>query len=236
MIRPFLLGAAFACALSLPQAAHARHAKPATNAPAKTYKVVEPTLGDAAPADVNAAYIAAMKKVALAPPPADFKVADHPRVEMQTTAGKFTLELDATKAPLAVKSFIYLAGKGFYDGTHFHRQADLSGDGKGQIIQGGDPLSADAKTNDFAGLGGPGYNVPLEISDLKHDRYVIAAARAQDPDSAGSQFYITQGEDHFLDGQYTVFGKIVDGKEIAAKLALGDTLSAVKVLDAAPAK
>ena len=207
-------------------------APPAEAAPAKTYKVVEPSLGAAAPSDVAKAYIAGMKKVAVPPPPADFHVADHPRIEMDTARGKIILELDATKAPLTVRSFVYLASKGFYNRTRFHRQADLSGDGKGLIIQGGDPLSANPRTHQFSGMGGPGYAVPLEISDLKHDQYVIAAARSNDPDSAGSQFYITQGEDHLLDGQYTVFGKIVDGQEVAAKLALEDTLSAVKVLDA----
>ena len=208
---------------------------PATksDAPAtKTYTPATPALGASAPADVAKTYYEAMKKAALAPPPADFKVADHPRVEMTTSRGKIVFELDATKAPLNVKSFVYLASKGFYKDTRFHRRDDLTNDGKGFIIQGGDPLSSTPRTHYLSGAGGPGYNVPLEVSDLKHDKFVIAAARSQDLDSAGSQFYITQGAPHFLDGKYTVFGKIVEGKDVAAKLELEDTLLAVKVLDA----
>ena len=210
----------------------------ATKAPAppKNYAVVPAKIGPAAPTGVAQTYAAAMKKVALAPPPASFKVADHPRVEMTTSRGKIVLELDATKAPLNVKSFVYLASKGFYKNTRFHRHADMTGDGKSMIIQGGDPLSADPRTNQFVGGGGPGYNVPLETSDLVHDQFVIAAARSDAPDSAGSQFYITQGATHDLDGRYTVFGKIVEGKDVAAKLVRADTLLAVKVLDAPEGK
>ena len=83
----------------------------------------------------------------------------------------------------------------------------------------------------YKGLGGPGYNVPLETSDLKHDKLVIAAARSNDPDSAGSQFYITQGATHFLDGQYTVFGKVVEGGDVALKLQQDDKLISAKVLE-----
>ena len=209
--------------------------EPAT--PAKSYTVVPaPALGSSAPPEIAAAYAAAMKKAAVAPPPASFKVADHPRVELETPRGKMIFELDAVHAPLNTKSFVYLASKGFYKNTRFHRQDDLTGDGKGMIIQGGDPLSADPRTYQFAGGGGPGYEVPLEVSELGHDQFVIAAARSNEPDSAGSQFYITQGEPHFLDGKYTVFGKIVDGKDVAAKLEKGDKLLAVKVLEAPQAK
>ncbi|BCM94300.1 putative peptidyl-prolyl cis-trans isomerase [Abditibacteriota bacterium] len=209
---------------------------PDTKQVAKTYQQKETSLGPAASTGEATSYTAAMKKVAVAPPPADFKVAEHPRVEFDTARGKIVFELDSTKAPMNVKSFVYLASKGFYKNTRFHRQDDLSGDGKGMIIQGGDPLSADPRTYGFSGSGGPGYTVPLEISDLKHDQYVLAAARSNDPDSAGSQFYITQGETHFLDGQYTVFGKIVEGKDVAAKLEKGDKLLAVKVLEASKPK
>ncbi len=213
------------------------NAPASTQAATKSYEVQPaPALGPAAPPEVATSYADAMKKVALPPPPADFKVSDHPRVEFDTVRGKIVFELDATKAPMNVKSFVYLASKGFYKNTRFHRQEDLTGDGKGMIIQGGDPLSADPHTYQFSGGGGPGYTVPLEISDLKHDQYVLAAARSNDPNSAGSQFYITQGNPHFLDGKYTVFGKIVDGKEVAAKLEKGDKLLAVKVLEASKPK
>lgn len=200
--------------------------------PPKSYKPVTISLGERAPDEVAELFNTAMKKVAVPPPPADFSVPAHPRVEFDTCKGKMVLELDATKAPLTVKSFVYLASKGFYKNTTFNKRSDITGDKKGYIIQGGDPLSSNPRTSRFAGMGGPGYAVPLEISDLKHDQFVIGAVRNNHPDSAGSQFYITQGAPHFFDGQHTVFGKIVDGKDVAAKLDLGDTLIAVKVLDA----
>ncbi|HEX8464073.1 MAG TPA: peptidylprolyl isomerase [Abditibacterium sp.] len=191
-------------------------------APAKTYRVAEARNPDPA-------YQAAMKKVALPPPPLDTKIAPLTRVVMDTSRGPITLELDAGAAPLHVRSFLYLTGKGFFDGIKFHRHADLSGDGNGFIIQGGDPLTKTKETAEFAGQGGPGYEIPREFNALKHDRLVIAAARSQDPDSAGSQFYITQGAVPFLDEGYTVFGKVVSGQDAALKLRENDLIKNVKV-------
>ncbi|MBW3635650.1 MAG: peptidylprolyl isomerase [Armatimonadetes bacterium] len=170
-----------------------------------------------------------MKKVALAPPPLTTKIADKTRVVLDTTRGPITLELDAKAAPLHVRSFLYLSGKGFFDGTKFHRHADLLGDGTGFIIQGGDPLTKSSATAEFAGRGGPGYEIPREFNALKHDKLSIAAARSQDPDSAGSQFYITQGPVHFLDEGYTVFGKVVGGADAALKLRADDAIKSVKI-------
>ena len=176
-------------------------------------------------------YKTAMEKAHLPRPPLDMKVADKVRVDIKTNRGPITLELDAKAAPLHVKSFVYLAQQGFYDGTSFHRHADLLGGGKGYIIQGGDPLTKDAKAVSYAGLGGPGYEVPREKNALTHQKLIIAAARSQDPNSAGSQFYFTQDAVPFLDeGEgYTVFGKVVDGADAALKLKQGDTLQSVKV-------
>ena len=208
-------------------------------APDERYRVVTVdanSLGAGAPADTVEAYVKAMQKAAVPRPPADMKVPDKARVVMQTNRGPITLELDAQAAPLHVKSFVYLAQKGFFDGTIFHRHADLLGGGKGYIIQGGDPLTKDASAmkKDLAGLGGPGYQIPRERNALTHQKLVIAAARASDPDSAGSQFYITQDAVPFLDDGdgYTVFGKVVDGEEAALKLQKGDTLQSIKVEDA----
>ena len=221
-------------------------AAPATPAPpveaatqkpvAKTYRVTkagDQSFGPDAPKEMVDTYIKAMNKVALPPPAADMKVPDKVRVQMQTNRGPITLELDAKAAPLQVKSFVYLADKGFYNGTNFHRHADLLGGGKGFIIQGGDPLTKDANAVQFAGMGGPGYEVPREKNKLTHQKLVIAAARTSDPDSAGSQFYITQDAVPFLDegDGYTVFGKVVDGEDAALKLQKGDTLQSVKVED-----
>lgn len=181
-----------------------------------------------------------MKQVHQQRPPLAMKVPDKVRVVMQTNRGPITLELDGKAAPLHVKSFLYLAGKGFYNGTIFHRHDDLTSDGKGFIVQGGDPLSKIPEVAGLEGRGGPGYEIPRERNKMTHEKLVIAAARTQDPDSAGSQFYITQGAVPFLDegDGYTVFGKVVDGKDVALKLTKGDKLQGIKVDGAktAPAK
>ena len=185
---------------------------------------------DAKPEDIET-YKAAMAKAHQFRPPLDMKVPDTVKVVLQTSRGPVTLQLDAQAAPLHVKSFVYLADKGFYNGTSFHRHEALRGGNKGFIIQGGDPLTKDAGAVRFAGLGGPGYTVPLEENALKHDKLVVAAARTYDPDSAGSQFYITQDTVPSLDegDGYTVFGKVVAGKEAAMKLTQGDILQSVKI-------
>lgn len=172
---------------------------------------------------------AALKRLSVPTPPKSTVVSAKPRVVLQTTKGPITLELNRAAAPLHVRSFVYLVRRGFYNGTRFHRFADLTGTG-GNIIQGGDPLSKSASTREFEGLGGPGYEVPLEISNLKHDKLTLAAARSNDPNSAGSQFYICQGPVHFLDGQYTVFGKVVAGQAAALKLRQGDSIKTARVI------
>ena len=172
-----------------------------------------------------------MKQVHQMRPPLATKVPDKVRVVMQTSRGPITLELDGKAAPLHVKSFLYLAGKGFYDGTVFHRHESLTPDGKGFIVQGGDPLTKIPAAAGLAGRGGPGYEIPRERNKLTHEKLVIAAARTQDPDSAGSQFYITQGAVPFLDkgDGYTVFGRVVAGQNVALKLTKGDKIQSVKV-------
>ncbi|BCM91446.1 putative peptidyl-prolyl cis-trans isomerase [Abditibacteriota bacterium] len=172
---------------------------------------------------------AALKKYSLPSPTMSTAIPAKPRVVLETTKGPITLELNKAAAPLHVRSFVYLVRRGFYNGTQFHRFADLTGQG-GNIIQGGDPLSKSASTRQFAGVGGPGYEVPLEISNLKHDKLTIAAARSSNPDSAGSQFYICQAPVHFLDGQYTVFGKVVAGQAAALKLRQGDSIKSARVI------
>ncbi len=172
---------------------------------------------------------AVSKKYSVPSPPLSTKLSAKPRVVLETTKGPITLELNKAAAPLHVRSFVYLVRRGFYNGTRFHRFADLTGTG-GNIIQGGDPFSKSASTRQLAGQGGPGYEIPLEISGLKHDKLTIAAARSNDPDSAGSQFYICQAPVHFLDGQYTVFGKVVAGQAAALKLRQGDSIKSARVI------
>ena len=182
------------------------------------------------PEDI-ALYKKYMKQAHQMRPPLSMKVPDTARVVMTTNRGPITLELDGKAAPLHVKSFLYLASKGFYNGITFHRHADLTEDGKGFIIQGGDPLTKYPDAAIMFGRGGPGYEIPREKNQLTHQKMVIAAARSQDIDSAGSQFYITQDAVPFLDqgDGYTVFGKVVGGKDVAQKLTQGDKILSVKV-------
>ncbi|RYG61306.1 peptidylprolyl isomerase [bacterium] len=170
-----------------------------------------------------------MKKVAVPAPSLKTALARKPRIRLVTNKGAILLELDAAAAPLTVRSFVYLTQRGFYNGTVFHRFADLTGQG-GNIIQGGDPLTKDAKNREMGGLGGPGYTVPLEISQLKHEKLAIAMARSQALDSAGSQFYICQGPVSFLDGSYAVFGKVISGQKAAMGLRQGDVIKSAKVV------
>ncbi len=126
-----------------------------------------------------------------------------------------TIRFWSDVAPRTVENFKKLANEGFYDGTAFHRIV------KGFMIQGGDPLTKDARAEDRWGTGGPGYQIKAEFSDRAHVRGVISMARSQNPDSAGSQFFICLGDARFLDRQYTAFGELIQGDEVLAKI--GDT-------------
>ena len=129
--------------------------------------------------------------------------------ELTTTAGTLKLEFFPDKAPGHVKNFVDLAERGFYDGTVFHRVIP------GFMIQGGCPQGT--------GTGGPGYTIDAEFNDVHHERGVLSMARAQDPNSAGSQFFICHGDAGFLDGQYTAFGKLVEGEDALDTIANAKT-------------
>ncbi|MDB6022510.1 MAG: peptidyl-prolyl cis-trans isomerase, partial [Pedosphaera sp.] len=111
-----------------------------------------------------------------------------------------------------------LANQGFYDGTAFHRIV------KGFMIQGGDPLTKDASKEAHWGTGGPGHRVKAEFNEKPHVRGVLSMARSQNPDSAGSQFFICLGDARFLDRQYTAFGKLITGDDVLGKI--GDSPTA----------
>ncbi len=125
--------------------------------------------------------------------------------------GDIVLKFSPDVAPNHVANFVKLAKEGFYDGTTFHRVIP------GFMIQGGDPNS---KTHDRAshGMGGPGHKVKAEFSSRPHKRGTLSMARANDPDSAGSQFFICLAESNFLDWKYTVFGEAVSGMDVADKV------------------
>lgn len=136
----------------------------------------------------------------------------NPRARLETTAGNMTVEFFMDKAPGHVENFLKLAREGFYDGTHFHRVI------AGFMIQGGCPNTKEGASAP-AGTGGPGYNIDAEFNDVHHERGILSMARAQDPNSAGSQFFVVHGEAGFLDNQYTAFGKLVDGFEALDAIA-----------------
>lgn len=121
-------------------------------------------------------------------------------------------------APKTVENFVTLAKKGFYNNLTFHRVVPDF------VVQGGDP-----KGN---GTGGPGYTIKAEFSKRKHVRGTLAMARSQDPDSAGSQFYITYGPTPHLDGNYTVFGQVVSGMEHVDRIKQGDRMKSVTIIEA----
>jgi len=137
---------------------------------------------------------------------------------IKTTVGDLTLEFWPEVAPKTVENFKKLAREGFYDGTAFHRII------KGFMIQGGDPLTKDPARQDEWGTGGPGYKIKAEFNNRSHVRGVISMARSQQPDSAGSQFFICLGDASFLDGKYTAFGRLTGGDEVLG--AIGDTPTA----------
>jgi peptidyl-prolyl cis-trans isomerase B (cyclophilin B) len=131
--------------------------------------------------------------------------------------GEIRLEFFPEDAPKTVENFVTLAKKGFYNGLNFHRVVPDF------VVQGGCP-----KGN---GTGGPGYTVKAEFNKQKHVRGTLAMARSQDPDSAGSQFYICYGNTPHLDGQYTVFGKVVSGMELVDRIKQGDKMTSVTIAD-----
>jgi len=146
---------------------------------------------------------------------------------VETTKGIFRIELRPDIAIQTVNSFIFLARQGFYDGVTFHRVIP------GFVAQGGDPTGT--------GSGDPGYTLPAEFSDVPFERGTVGMARGNDPDSGGSQFFIAYSDQPDLNGQYTVFGKVVEGMEVIDSLTPrdpsniatpqppGDTIISIKI-------
>lgn len=130
---------------------------------------------------------------------------------LDTTYGTMVIEFFGKDAPKTVENFKKLSREGLYEGTAFHRIV------KGFMIQGGDPLSKDAN-NPAVGTGSPGYRIKAEFNSNKHVFGVLSMARSQDPDSAGSQFFICLGDATFLDGKYTAFGKLIAGDDVLKKI------------------
>jgi len=132
-------------------------------------------------------------------------------VTIKTNFGSIKFGLLPELAPETTRNFLKLAKSGFYNGTLFHRVIP------GFMIQGGDP-NTKSPDKSVWGQGGPGYNLKAEFNSRSHLRGIVSMARAADPDSAGSQFFIVTSDSTFLDKQYTVFGEVIDGMEIADKI------------------
>jgi peptidyl-prolyl cis-trans isomerase B (cyclophilin B) len=135
-----------------------------------------------------------------------------PKATIKTKFGDMDVVFYPEKAPKHVENFIALAKSGFYNGTIFHRVIP------GFMIQGGDPNTKDLNKPETYGQGGPSQRLKAEFNDIPHRRGIISMARENDPNSAGSQFFIVVKDSNFLDGQYTVFGEVVKGMEAADKI------------------
>ena len=135
-----------------------------------------------------------------------------PRAIIKTKFGDIDVVFFPEKAPKHVENFIALAKSGFYNGTIFHRVIP------GFMIQGGDPNTKDPNKPETYGQGGPSQRLKAEFNDIPHRRGILSMARTSDPNSAGSQFFIVVKDSNFLDGQYTVFGEVVEGMEVVDKI------------------
>ena len=132
-------------------------------------------------------------------------------VTIETNHGKIVFTLLQDLAPETVRNFEKLSKSGFYNGTLFHRVIP------GFMIQGGDPNTKNSDKSSW-GTGGPGYAVKAEFNSRSHLRGVVSMARSTDPDSAGSQFFIVTADSTFLNGQYTAFGEVTEGMDVADKI------------------
>ena len=135
-----------------------------------------------------------------------------PHAIIDTKFGSIEIRFFPDKAPNHVKNFIALAKSGFYNGTIFHRVIP------GFMIQGGDPNTKDKNDTSHYGMGGADHTIKAEFNDHPHTRGVVSMARARNPDSASSQFFIVVKDARFLDRQYTVFGEVIKGMEVADKI------------------
>ena len=149
-----------------------------------------------------------MAKQYPAPPPMTIDANKQYTATMETSEGTIQIELYPKEAPQHVNSFVFLSRDGYYDGVIFHRVIPDF------MIQGGDPTGT--------GSGGPGYKVKAEFNKIHHAPGVLSAARTNDPNSAGSQFFIMHGDSPHLDNQYSAFGKVVDEESLATVRSIGE--------------
>ncbi len=140
---------------------------------------------------------------------------------IKTSKGTIRVQLAGNDAPIHVGNFVELAQKGFYDGLNFHRYEPNF------VIQGGCPQGT--------GTGNPGYSIKEEFSTNPNNKHLdgtLAMARSQNPDSAGSQFYLCLGDQAFLDPNYTVFGQTIEGLDVVHELRKGDIIESIEIENA----
>ncbi len=140
-------------------------------------------------------------------------------VRIETVKGPIVIELYDRDAPITVGNFKKLVEQKFYDGLTFHRVETVN---QPLVIQGGDPKGD--------GTGGPGWTIPLEKTGHTHITGAVGMARSTDPDSAGSQFYICKEPAHFLDGDYAVFGVVIEGLDVAKRIEVGEQMKTVRIV------
>lgn len=179
----------------------------ATSEPTTNPDDCPPATGTAPEPDMSKTYSSA--------PPMTIDTGKTYTAVLKTVRGDITFDLRPDIAPNHVNSFVFLSKEGFYDGVLFHRVVP------GFVAQAGDPTGS--------GSGGPGYTLDLEPSDVKFERGVVGAARTSDPNSAGSQWFITFGQAEHLSGQYTVFATVSDGMDVADCLAQGDAIIGIDI-------
>lgn len=143
---------------------------------------------------------------------AEKKASSTPTATISTQFGDIVIKFRPDVAPRHVENFIKLAKSGFYNKTIFHRVIP------GFMIQGGDPYTK-SQDETLYGQGGPGYTVKAEFNNVSHKRGIVSMARSNDPNSAGSQFFIVVEDSTFLDHKYTVFGEVIKGMDVADKIA-----------------
>jgi peptidyl-prolyl cis-trans isomerase B (cyclophilin B) len=143
--------------------------------------------------------------------PEEIKKMSETKAVIETKFGNIELKFFPEAAPGHVSNFLELAKKGFYDGTTFHRVIP------GFMIQGGDPNTKSPDRSQH-GMGGPGYTIKAEFSEKPHKKGILSMARAQDPNSAGSQFFICVAKASSLDGKYSVFGEVTSGIEVVDQI------------------
>jgi peptidyl-prolyl cis-trans isomerase B (cyclophilin B) len=141
----------------------------------------------------------------------EIKKMEETKAVIETKFGNIELKFFPDVAPIHVNNFVELAKKGFYDGTTFHRVIPKF------MIQGGDPNTKNPDRSTH-GMGGPGYTIKAEFNKKNHVRGILSMARAADPNSAGSQFFICVANASFLDGKYTAFGEVTSGMEVVDKI------------------